>query len=244
MLTGGALTLLGLNAAIGVSVLIHGSFGFGFAFVALPVLALLWPESIPVVPLLVSVPVAVTMTVREWGAVEWASVPPMAVGWAAGAVAGTVVVGVLTSAAIGMLAGAAILATVAMTLLKPHVVRRNRRTCLGAGLAAGTMGTSAGVGGPALALLYHEGEGAALRATLSVVFSVGFVVSLLALALAGQVAPEHLRAAGGLLPGLVAGMALSQVSYRWLEGPWLRRLLLSFAAVMGLATVLRAGVGA
>ncbi len=244
MLTGGLLTLVGLNAAIGVSVLIHGSFGFGFAFVALPVLALLWPESIPVVPLLVSLPVALTMTAREWGAVEWGSVPPMAVGWAVGAVAGTGVVGVLTSPAIGMLAGAVILATVAMTLLKPHVVRRNRRTCLAAGLAAGTMGTAAGVGGPALALLYHDGEGAALRATLSAVFSVGFVVSLLALAFAGQVTPEHLRAAAGLLPGLVVGMGLSQVSYRGLEGPWLRRLLLSFAAVMGLATVLRGWVGA
>ena len=62
------LTLVG--AAVLVGAAIQGSFGFGYALVLVPTLALLYPEAIPVTPLLLLLVMTSYMTIREWGSID------------------------------------------------------------------------------------------------------------------------------------------------------------------------------
>jgi len=49
-----------------VGAVIQGSIGFGYAFVPMPAMALLYTEAIPVTPLLLALPMTVLMRAREW----------------------------------------------------------------------------------------------------------------------------------------------------------------------------------
>ena len=50
--------------AVAVGAVIQGSIGFGYAFVAVPTMALLYPEALPVTPLLLALPMTALTTSR------------------------------------------------------------------------------------------------------------------------------------------------------------------------------------
>jgi hypothetical protein len=107
---------------------------------------------------------------------------------------------------LSVLLGGGVLLAVAMSTLTASIPV-NRVTATTAGFASGAMGTATSIGGPPLALLYQHHEGPVLRATLSVAFAVGTVLSLTGLAIAGAIEPWHVVLASALLPGLLAGLA-------------------------------------
>ena len=57
-------------AMVSLGGLIQGSLGFGFAFTAAPALALVRPEAVPVTILLLFIPMAVLMALRERGSIR------------------------------------------------------------------------------------------------------------------------------------------------------------------------------
>ena len=61
-----ALTVVLALVAVAVGAVIQGSIGFGYAFVAVPAMALLYTEAVPVAPLLLALPMTVLMSAREW----------------------------------------------------------------------------------------------------------------------------------------------------------------------------------
>jgi uncharacterized membrane protein YfcA len=79
-----------------------------------------------------------------------------------------------------------------------------------------------------------------MRATISPAFATGLVISLTAIAIAGQISPPELRLGAALVPftflGLWAGRRLSGALDR---GP-LRPTVLTFAGAAGLFELLRA----
>jgi hypothetical protein len=52
--------------AITVIAVIQGSIEFGYTFVTVPAMALLYTEAVPVTPLLLALPMTVLMSAREW----------------------------------------------------------------------------------------------------------------------------------------------------------------------------------
>jgi uncharacterized membrane protein YfcA len=138
---------------------------------------------------------------------------------------------------LSVLFGSLILVAVLASSFSPKVALHNRTRVVG-GVASGVMGTAAGIGGPPLALIYQSHSGPQIRATLAVAFSVGTVLSLAALFLAGRVGADHLLLALKLLPALLLGLGAARFVAELLAGRWLRRAILLFAAVSGLAAVL------
>jgi hypothetical protein len=61
-----ALTVVLALVAVAVGAVIQGSIGFGYAFVAVPAMALLYTEAVPVTPLLLALPMTVLLGAREW----------------------------------------------------------------------------------------------------------------------------------------------------------------------------------
>jgi uncharacterized membrane protein YfcA len=139
---------------------------------------------------------------------------------------------------LSVLLGAGVLLAVAMSALTASIPV-NPVTATTAGFASGAMGTATSIGGPPLALLYQHHEGPVLRATLAVAFAVGTVLSLVGLAIAGAIEPWHIVLAGALLPGLLAGLALSRLLIHRLDGAWLRPAVLSFAAATAVIAIVR-----
>ena len=225
-------------AVVTVGAAVQGSVGFGANLLAAPVLAVIEPEALPTTLMLLILPLAVAMVRRERHGVDWSAVGWIMAGRVPGTVVGSLVVAAVAADALSVLAGAAVLVAVATSVLTA-TVPINRGTTLAAGVASGAMGTATSIGGPPLALLYQHQEGPMLRATLAATFTLGTVLSLVGLGLAGAIEPWHAALAAALLPGTLAGIAVSSRLARRLDGDWLRPTVLAFAAVTAALAVAR-----
>jgi uncharacterized protein len=230
------------TAAVGIGALVQGSLGFGSNLVAVPVLALLNPETLPATLTLVVFPMTLVMVAREHHAVDRRGVTWITIGRIPGTALGAWIVAVVSESTLAVVLGVGVLLAVVMTAVSPPLPV-NRVTTTAAGVASGALGTATSIGGPPLALLYQHHEGPVLRATLAVAFAFGTVLSMAALALAGVIEPWHVALAAALLPGLLAGLALSPVVVRRLEGRWLRPAVLGFAAATAVLAIVRGVTG-
>ncbi|HVL85275.1 MAG TPA: sulfite exporter TauE/SafE family protein [Pseudonocardia sp.] len=232
--------LAGLVVAVGA--LVQGAVGFGMAIVAVPFLALLAPELVPVPQLMLGMAHAMLALYRERDDVDWSGV-----GWA--------LLGRLPGAAVGAYAVAVLptrpfLALVAVTVLVAaalSVVRWRPRPTPGALLVAGAVsgvgGTASAIAGPPVALLYQGCAGPRVRATMAAYFSAGAVLSLGALALAGEVGAGSVVAALWLAPFMVAGFLLSGPARAVLDRGWTRPAVVAISAAAALALLARAAAG-
>lgn len=227
-----------VTVAVGAGALVQGSIGFGTNLVAVPVLALFNPEALPATLALVVLPLPLVMAAREHHAIDRSGVAWITVGRLPGTALGAWVVAVVSGSTLAIVLGAGVLVAVVMTAVTPPVPV-NRVSTTTAGFASGALGTATSIGGPPLALLYQHHEGPVLRSTLAVAFAVGTVLSIGALAIAGAIEPWHVALAAALLPGLLAGLALSRFVVGRLEGRWLRPTVLVFAAVTAVLAIFR-----
>jgi uncharacterized membrane protein YfcA len=111
---------------------------------------------------------------------------------------------------------------------------------MAAGLVSGVTGTSAGIGGPPLALLYQHHPGPTMRSTLAVSFMFGTMLSLVTLGIARQVGVEQLLFGVGLAPVVVAGSIAGRRLHGLLDQGWLRPAVLVFAAITAATALVNA----
>lgn len=232
----GLFEYLAVLAAVTVGSAVQGTLGFGANLLGVPVLALFEPAAIPAATTMMAVPLASTMALAERGHVDWPGVGWLMVGRLPGTVVGAAIVAVVAAGTLSVLAGAAVLVAVTLSLVTTTVVV-NRRTTVAAGLASGTMGTATSIGGPPLALLYQHHEGPVLRSTLAVTIGMGTVISLGGQAIAGAVHGWQLLLALSLLPGVAVGLLLGRVVSRRVDERWLRPAVLGFATAAALLAI-------
>ena len=111
---------------------------------------------------------------------------------------------------------------------------------LGAGTLSGLMGTTLGVGGPALALAYQRSHGDEIRGTLAPIQTFGAATSLAALAVVGEFGLTDLTRGLLLAPGVVVGFAVSGWIAPRMRHSVIRPAVLAFAAVSAVAILVRA----
>jgi len=222
--------------AVAVGAVIQGSIGFGYAFVAVPTMALLYPGALPATPLLLALPLTALMSAREWRSIDVTGFFLITVARAVGTAAGVGLVVLIPTSFLSVFVGLLITAVALLSFFNPNFEVSNK-TRLAGGIASGITSTTAAIGGPPLALIYQDRSGAELRSTLSVSFVVGIVMSLVGLALAGRVQGWHFLLALQLLPGLLVGLWASRWVIKYLDERWLRPAVLTFAALAGLMVV-------
>jgi len=222
---------------------VHGTIGMGIALISVPILALVDPALVPVPQMLLALVLNSFIFWRERGALDTASLGWVLAGRVPGAVVGTWLVAVLGARLLSVTVAATILAAVAI-LASGVTVPRNRATGFLVGIGSGVGNHVAGMGGPALALIYHRSPGPTLRSTISVVFVVGNVVNLVARAIAHQIVLADLTLAALLLPPMLLGLWTSRFLVPRVEGAVLRAAILwisGLSAVGLLAKSLLAG---
>jgi uncharacterized membrane protein YfcA len=230
--------LAGAMAIVLLGGMVQGSIGFGLNLVVVPVLALLIPGSVPGSVILISMPMTLTMLLREHHAIDWLGVRWILAGRIPGTVVGLLIVTALTATQLGIVVGLVILLGVLLSVVHPGIAVR-RRSALAVGSVCGVTGTAAGVDGPPLALLYQHAEPHTLRATLATCFLVGAAVSGTALALGGELTGEQLELTAILLAPMLVGLALSSVVAHRIPARALRPIVLGFATVAGTLAIVR-----
>jgi uncharacterized protein len=228
------------GAAILLGAVVQGVVGTGLALVAVPVLAWLAPGLVPVGILVAAMPIAVTGAIRERAHMD---VP--AVSWA---MAGRLPGGLLGAVAVAMLPVRGLQVLVATTVLLAVLAavvtdarsvgeapRRPRRsTIVLAGVLSGVGGTTSGIGGPPIAIVFRNVGGPAIRSTLSLVLMLGAVLSMLSLALVGEVTLPRLAAGAALIPLVMLGYVVAGRLRGRLNAAGVRVFVLVVSSVAGL----------
>lgn len=235
-------TLLTAGLVLLLGALVQGVVGYGMNLVVAPLLTLIDPSLVPVPLLLIASVHALLAATRERGHADWTGVGWAMTGRLPGIAIGVAVVALLPQGPFAAAVALAVLVCVGLSLLtwRPHPTPR---ALLVAGVASGTLGTAAAIGGPPIALLYQHAAGPTIRATLAVYFAVGTMASVGALALAGAVHGDPALRAALLLPFLVAGFWLSTPLRRFIDGRWMRPAVLIVAVSSAFALLGRAMVG-
>lgn len=232
----GEFALILLAATVGATV--QSSIGFGASLVAVPVVALFAPEALPATAVVWSMPLVAAMMLRERDAIDGHGLRWMTLGRLPGAALGAWVVTAVAVDTLSVLTGAAVLVAVGVSVAGAALAI-TPATSTGAGFAAGLMGTSTGIDGPPMALLYQHSEGPVMRSTLGAAFVVGQVISMAGLAVTEAVAGWQVLLAAALFPSHVAGLAASRLLIGRIDAAWLRPAVLVFAAVTASTAVAR-----
>ena len=222
-----------------VAACVQGAIGFGMALIAAPLLVLIEPRLVPG-PLMASVLVLVLFVAfRDRRHADLRNVRWALLGYAAGAAVGVTVLVSLDVMGFQVLFGVLVLVGVALSALGLRV-RVTAGSAVGAGLLGGFMGSTTAIGGPPVAMLYQHEDADRIRGTLSAYFVLTSCVGLTALATVGRFGTAELGLALYLLPGSLAGFAISGRVVPLLSRAGVRPILLGLSAVAGCAVLGRA----
>ena len=221
-----------------VGAILQGSVGFGLGMLAAPLLVLIDPNLVPAPLLLAALALTLLVAFSERGSIDLKGVSWALVGRIPGTLIGAATLAAVSPDATTILVG--IIVFVAIGLIGSGVnLSRTPCVLLAAGTLSGFMGTTTSIGGPPLAALYHNAPGAEIRGTMASFFVVGLVVSLSALAFVGRFGLDELYAGGFLLPGAVAGFAISRRIAPILDRGYTRVAVLSVSALAGLSVIVQ-----
>jgi hypothetical protein len=231
-----ALLLTAIAAAL------QGTVGLGFALLSVPTLTLVNSGFTPIPQVLLSFPLTIFMVVRERQHIDLRGAAWVLSGRLPGAIAGGILLGLLAQRFLdGMIAG--IVIATALGMAAGWSVQQSRRNQFIAGVVSGISGTTSAIDGPPLAFLYQNSPGERLRSSLAAVFSVGNIINITALTLAGRIHRHDVVTAALLFPALAIGL----YSSRWLTGrtadATIRRGILIVSALAGAALAIRTIAG-
>lgn len=220
----------------------QSTLGIGFGIVMVPVLALVAPDLLPAMPLILTSVLCFAMIARERGHIDMRGLPALMLGRIAGTVLAAWVLTVLTGAALEVVFGVVIVVVVLASIGRP-AIRPSGATRLMAGAVSGLFATTAAIGGPPVAVLYQGRPGPEVRSTLAVLAGIGGLFSLLGLIPAGRITWGHLVFGAFLLIPTAVGFTISGPLGRFLEGEMLRPGILIFAGTGGLLAIVRGFTG-
>ena len=236
--------MLGLSVAMAIACVaivyvgstVQASIGIGLGMIASPMLLLADPDFIPAAIMLAVLPLTFTIA---W--IDRQHIAPRDVGFAVagripGTIAGALVVASLSERVLAVLvAGSVLLAVVSS--ITGRLFQPTDRALVVAGLASGFAGTTTGVGGPPMALTYQNSDPATMRATISAFFSIGSVMSIAALWLAGEIGVRQLQLTAMILPGVVLGIVTARLVKDYLRPEVVRPTVLVICAAAAAALV-------
>lgn len=226
------------NAVIFAATLVQAASGFGFALVAIPLLALISFELVPAPSLFVGLFLGVLMLREGHGRIVRAEIAILAPAIALGTVFGTILVILLPAEAMGLFFGGLIIVAIIASLVTAGG-GMTRRGLIAGGFASGLMGTASGIPGPPLAIVYQREEIAKIRVTMALIFLLGGTLSLIGLAYAGAFSPRLALAGLLLLPGLVLGFIAARPFRSLVTAARARVLVLSTAGIGAALLILR-----
>jgi uncharacterized protein len=229
-------TLIALVVILGAYV--QAVVGLGLGLLAAPVVALVEPSLVPVLTLWLALLISGLNLLDEHEHVDWRSTAWSLPARVPGTVVGAWLVAVFTEEQIGVVLAVMVLIAVALSV-HTLVVPLTPTTLASAGFVAGVTGTATSVGGPPIALLYQRGDPRTARATMSVFFFVGVILSLIGLGFAGSIGRTPSLLALAMAPGVLLGYVVGRRTRNKVDREVFRRGVLVVCTVSALILLAR-----
>jgi uncharacterized membrane protein YfcA len=230
-----------IAATVMVAATVQGVVGFGANLLAVPIVALVVPAALPGAMVVPGIPLAVTMAITERDHIDWRGSRFLLLGRVPGTVVGVTVVALVSTSTLAVIVGAIVLLAVLLSIVASHLhpgITPTSATVTG--VATGVTGTAAAIDGPPLALLYQHDPAPVFRSTLATQFAIGTAFTITGLLLGGALHGWQVLLGLSLMPCYFVGLAASLVIRPRLAGYDLRPVVLTIAALSGLAAILRA----
>jgi len=132
-----------------------------------------------------------------------------------------------------------VLAAVGISFSGFHLALSRTNLAIASGVS-GITNTISSIGGPPMALVYQDQSGKHIRATLSVIFAVGGVISIVCLTVVNKFHWHDLALGLLLMPAIAAGFAVSHYTTPWLDARATRPAVLGIAALSAVVILVRA----
>ncbi len=225
------------NLLIAMLLIFCGSFiqsatGFGLAVVAAPILIHLSPEFIPGPIIIVALFLAVINALKYRANISFTGLKQAVIGRIPGTIAGAALLYYIDVAQLSLLLGTVVLMAVVVSLL-PVKLEPTPRRLFFAGFLSGFFGSSAGIGGPPMALLMQHQQANLIRGNMAAFFVVGGVMSLLVQIPIGYMTLSHLYLSLPLLPAGYLGYRVALQVVDRLSQQLIRRMSLLLCTVSG-----------
>jgi uncharacterized protein len=235
------LPLLGAIACLAVvyvGAIMQATTGVGVGILSSPVLLLVDPAFIPACTVLAVLPLTMSVAFADRAHIDRPGVAAALVGRIPGTVLGAVVLTAISDDALKLMVAATVLLGVVVSLTAARFTP-TRSALVVAGFGSGFTGTTVGVGGPPIALTYQHSDPVRMRATISMFFTVGSVLSAITLAIAGELGRRQLELTALLLPAVVLGLATARRHKARLVGPSVRPTVLGLSAFSAIALLVK-----
>lgn len=208
--------------------MVQGSVGFGLAVVSAPVLLMLNPEFVPGSMMVAAFILTILLARREHDSIERQEVLISSVSRMITTLPTAAVVSLIDQRAFSIVFAVAVLAAVGISFSGYHLPFNRVNLALASGVS-GITNTITAIGGPPMALVYQNQSGDHIRATLSVIFAIGTLISIIALACVGAFGWRDIVLGVALLPGVLTGFFVSRYTTPWLDARATRPAVLGVA---------------
>lgn len=233
-------------AAVFAAAFVQSVAGFGFALLAVPVMATaIDPRVAVVVSTVLGIMSTSAQATQDRRHVEPVLARRLILSSLVGMPLGLVVFLVVDVAVLRIALGLAVLGAVALLARELDLRHVSPRMDVALGTMSGVLATSLSTNGPPLVFDLHSRRLAPerFRATLSAVLAASGVASLVLFALARRIDAQVLRAASVGLPALLAGYLLGRWVRPWLDAARFRSLVLVLLSAAAVSTLVAGVVG-
>lgn len=228
--------VVAITAVMAASAILQGAVGFGLGLLAIPFLIHLDIRFVPGPLLVAALTLHMLVLRRDRSGVDSSGLAMLLSGRLLGTIPAALLLAWIPLESMKLLLAGVVLVGALMGVLHSGG-HPTRPVLFAAGAASGFMATTAGLGGPPVALVYQRETGLRLRGTLAAYFIIGTVVSLSALAAAGRFGTEELRLAFLLIPGTVLGFVMSHRAAAYLDGGYTRRAVLAVSVLAAFSVI-------
>lgn len=222
--------------------ILQGIGGVGFAMVAAPISLLLFPQLVPGPILVLGTGLALLGALREHANINWPSVGAAMTGRFSGTILAGLTLSMLPAGAFSIMFAILILVGVAFSFGGWRVAT-TARNMVAAGFVSGIMGTITSSGAPPFTIVMQHMPPHQLRPTISSIFFLGALFSLVILHAVGRFGAPELRLGLVLLPAMAAGFAVSGPLKQMVSHGVIRMGLLLLTAAGALGILARTWVG-
>ncbi|EKS29854.1 MAG: sulfite exporter TauE/SafE family protein [Afipia felis] len=237
------LAVSGAVLAVTVASFVRGLTGFGFAIVATPLLALVYPPAVAVpIATLLQIPSGLPTVLRDWDDTNFRAAAIAWIGGMPALIPGVFFLGVLPADVMRLIVGGVVVfSTVALALGRKLNRDPKSYELVGAGALSGLMQGAVAMAGPPIILLILSSSwtAARCRATLSFIFLLLGTASLVFGTIHGIVNRESLMIAAVTVPGLLLGQMVGTHFFVRIDAKRYRAVSTVCVAMAGLLVVVR-----
>ena len=219
----------------------QGTIGFGLGTIATPIIALIRPELVPTLILLLALCISSYTLARTYRETSWRVVGISSLARIPGSLVGAWAIASLSPDGLSIFIGCAVLLAMTLSSLGWNPRPTTVNTLI-AGVASGVLGTSTSIGGPPMALIMKRFDPNRTRGTLAGTFVLGTLISLIILTFNGQISGTQVTTAAAYFPLVVIGLIAANYLNRFIDRHLLNRIVIIVAIAAALMLILESAL--